>query len=84
MDNHNPGRFLIMPTDRLRTTQIKMLTYAIYALIFILTTVTAWNSVCINSMPNDYVRLERYKEDKKTQTDYLIRIEKKLDYMIGK
>ncbi len=71
-----------MPTDDLRAVQIKMLNYAIYALIFILSSITAWNSISISALPNDYVRLERYKADHVVYQDTLQRIENKLDRIL--
>ena len=70
-----------MPSD---PREIKMLKYAIYGLIFILTSITGWNSFCITNLPDNYVRLERYKEDRIVYRDTLVRIEDKLDHLINK
>ena len=70
-----------MPSD---PREIKMLKYAIYVLVFILTSITGWNSLCITRLPDNYVRLERYKEDRIVYRNALIRIEDKLDHLISK
>lgn len=62
--------------------EVKMLKYAIYTLIFILTSITGWSAISITKLPDCYVRLERYKEDRTTSQDSLKRIEQKLDQLI--
>ena len=69
-----------MPTD---PKEVKVLKYALYALIFVLTSVTAWSAIRIADLPESYVRLERYKEDRITYRDSLKRIEAKLDHLIN-
>jgi len=68
-----------MPTD---LREVKLLRNAIYALIFILTTITGWNAVTITTLPNEYVRLERYKSDHQMNQETLKRIENKIDRLI--
>jgi len=71
-----------MMTENLRGVQVKILTYGIYALMFILTSVIAWHTTIIKAMPEQYVQLERYKEDRTDQRTSLCRIEAKLDQLI--
>ena len=66
----------------LKSIQIKILTYGIYALIFVLTSLTAWQHLQLTELPDNYVRLERYKEDQKIDRGSLERIEDKLDQLI--
>ncbi|HEC65616.1 MAG TPA: hypothetical protein ENI23_09990 [bacterium] len=70
-----------MPSD---PREVKLLKYAIIGLVFIMGSLVTWNSISISTMPNSYVRLERYKEDKKDTKDSLTRIENKLDHLISK
>ena len=68
-----------MPSD---SREIKLLKYAILGLIFVMGSLITWNSVSISCLPNNYVRLERYKEDKQDMKNSLKRIEEKLDHLI--
>ena len=52
----------IMPTKSLSPDQAKMLTFAFYAVMFILCGITVWNSLKIADMPLNYVTIERHKE----------------------
>jgi len=69
-------------TNILTGMQVKILTYGIYALMAFLTIVTGWAALQITSMPHQYVRLERYKEDLNANRGTLGRIEHKLDQLI--
>ena len=52
-----------MPTS-FKTIQIKILTYGIYALMAFLAVITRWHTTIIKELPDDYVRLERYVDDR--------------------
>lgn len=69
-------------TQGLNQTQTKILTWVVYALIFILTGVTAWQQVKFVNLSNEYVRLERYKADSVRTDSTLCRIENKLDKLL--
>ena len=69
-------------TNGLSTTQTKVLTWLVYALMFFLTTVTVAHTVQFMNMPEKYVLLERYKSDEIKNSDSLRRIERKLDQLI--
>lgn len=71
-------------TNGLNETQVKVLTWVVYALIFILTTVTAWQHIEIYNMPEKFVRLERYQADTESRVNALIRIENKVDQLLMK
>lgn len=71
-----------MPTDHLSKLQVKVLSYGIYALIFILTSFTSWQHHKITTLPDTYVRLERYQSDGTFYREALKRIETKLDKII--
>lgn len=51
-------------TNGLTSTQTKILTWVIYALIFIQSGVIGWLAIDRQNLPNQFVRLERYKSDK--------------------
>lgn len=51
-------------TNGLTNTQIKILTWVVWALLFLLSGIVAWVAVQQFNMSNQYVRLERYKSDK--------------------
>jgi septal ring factor EnvC (AmiA/AmiB activator) len=61
----------------------KILTWVIYALIFVLTSATAYQQFDLSrvkdELPKEYVRLERYKCDQETIKNMLMRIEKSVD-----
>ena len=52
-----------MPIENLKKFQVQILTWVVWALIFILSGVTAYQQVLFMDMPENYVRLERYKCD---------------------
>lgn len=70
-----------MPSD---PREVKLLKYACYALIFILSSITIWNSLSVINLPDNYVRLERYQHDSELNQCSLERIELKLDRLIMK
>lgn len=69
-------------TNGLNKTQVKILTWVVYALIFFLTTITGWQQIQFFNMPDNYVRLERYKTDSNRMDTTLGRIENKIDQLI--
>ena len=70
-----------MPTS-FKTIQIKILTYGIYALMAFLAVITGWHTTIIKELPDDYVRLERYVDDRIDVRESLKRIESKIDQVI--
>jgi len=87
---------MCMPTSVLTKLQIKLLTYGIYTLIFVIGLMTTWQGVQLSAMnskcveieskmvafPDKFVRLERYKNDESSTQCALTRIETKLDKLI--
>ena len=71
-------------TNGLSEAKVTWLTYLVYLLLFLLTSITAWQQVTIAKMPEVYVRLERYKADVDARDCSLTRIELKLDKLIDK
>lgn len=51
-------------TNGLTTTQTKILTWAVYALLFLLTGAVSYVADKQANMASQYVRLERYQSDK--------------------
>lgn len=80
-------------TNGLNGNQVKWLTYLIYVLLTVLTTVSAgaWVKISMveSAMPDRYVMLERYKEDQRRSAcnadrieAHVVRIESKIDTLI--
>lgn len=69
-------------TNGLSNTQVKILTFLVYALIFVLSFITGWHQIKIDSFGDDYVRLEQYRNDCGVRERKLDRIENKLDQLI--
>lgn len=74
-----------MKSEEFSKIQVKLLNYGIYTLIFILSSITLWNSLKVigmtDNMSKNFVQLERYKEDKIDLRDSLKRIESKIDQL---
>ena len=64
-------------TNGLNGNQTKFLTYLVYVLLALLTFATGWHFRVLSSLPNEYVRLERYLCDNE-------RLEKTLETIDGK
>ena len=64
----------------------KLLTLLVYFLLSVITILSGWNSVSLSgfkdSMPKEYVRLERYNCDTKELRNQLKTINSKLDQLI--
>lgn len=77
-----------MPIDNLKKLQIKILTWVVWALIFVLTGLTAYQQVLFMDMPKNYVRLERYNCDQDKIEKRLTEIKSDTrdirNYIIGK
>lgn len=75
-------------TNGISEDRQKWLTYLVYLLLLFLTTVSGWLIVDRIGMPKEFVRLERYTEDKKAQSERyscdMGRIEKSLATINGK
>ncbi|HCY85927.1 MAG TPA: hypothetical protein DHV36_12400 [Desulfobacteraceae bacterium] len=69
-------------TNGLTVTQTKILTYAVYAVLFVLSSITAWLAIQVYAMPEKYVRLERYQADTKRVERQLECMNSKLDRLI--
>lgn len=69
-------------TDNLNSTQVKILTWVIYALMALLTVATTYLMIENAHLSDKYVRLERYKADSTRTESTLCRIENKLDKII--
>ena len=66
-------------TDGLNETQTKILTWVVYALLTVLTTVVGWQQIKLTNLSSEFVRLERYKTDENRIQQYLCRIETTLN-----
>lgn len=66
----------------------RYLTILVYVLLSVITVLSGWNSVSLSgfkdSMPKEYVRLERYSCDIKEIREQLRGIDNKLDQIIWK
>ena len=66
----------------------KYLTILIYVLLSVITLLSGWNSVSLtgfkDTIPKEYVRLERYVCDTKELREQLKSIDNKLDQLIWK
>ena len=62
-------------TKGLSGAETKLVTYLVYVLLTLLTITTGWQAVTLNSLPDKYVRLERYNSD-------LNKVERKLDRLL--
>ncbi len=69
-------------TKGLNPTEARVLTYALYTVLFVLTGIIAWLSVEVHGMPEKYVRLERYQSDTAKVEKQLDSIDSKLDQII--
>ena len=64
-------------TNGLNNNRVKFLTYLVYVLLTLLTAVSIYHFTEITTLPETYVRLERYICD-------MAKIEKQLDRIIDK
>lgn len=58
-------------TDGLTNPQIKVLTWIMQTLLILMVGVVSWLCVQMYTMPDKYVRLERYQSDQDTSKDTL-------------
>ena len=68
----------------IREDHIKFLGFIVTILLIIISGITGWHTTILASLPNNYVRLERYNCDETKQQTTLQRIETKLDTLIMK
>jgi len=87
-----------MTPEHMNGKEIKLVTYLVYVLLAILTLVTGYHvvalttvktemiavSATLNTFPDKYVRLERYKTDLVRVETLLERIDGKIDVLTGK
>jgi transposase len=59
--------------------QVQWLTYLIYILLSVLTVIASWHTVKITSLPDTFVRLERYNADQSRVEKSLDAINQKMD-----
>jgi len=69
-------------TEDLNASKVKWLTYLVYILLAVLTVLSGWNTNKISTMPDKYVRLERYQADSGRIECSLREIDAKLDRLI--
>jgi hypothetical protein len=68
-----------MPTNGLNKTAVQILTWAVYALMALVSMATFYLIVEQSKMPDKYVRLERYQADTERAEATVCRLEAKFE-----
>ena len=67
----------------LSNAETKLVTYLVYVLLTLLTLTTGWQAVTLNSLPDKYVRLERYNSDQNKICTDIAKVDSKLDRLLA-
>ena len=70
-------------TNGLSGAETKFVTYLVYVLLTLLTITTGWQAITLNSLPDKYVRLERYTSDQNKVCTELNKVDSKLDRLLN-
>ena len=71
-------------TKGLNGNQIRWVTYLVYILLSVITLITAFHAYQISTLPDKYVRLERYKSDVDQMIKQQERIADRIDKILNR